>query len=104
MKHHPYTEIWPLMSGDDFEKFKADIKANGLRMDVITYKGMVLDGRNRERACEAVGVTVRYADAGVGTDADALALVVSLNETPATFINGATCDGSGVDCKYYQWT
>lgn len=80
MKHHPYTEIWPLMSGEDFEKFKADIKANGLRMDVITYKGMVLDGRNRERACEAVGVTARYADAGVTTDAEALALVVSLNE------------------------
>jgi hypothetical protein len=80
MKHHPYTEIWPLMSGEDFEKFKADIKVNGLRMPVLTYKDQVLDGRNRERACEAVGVTVRYADAGVNTDAEALELVVSLNE------------------------
>jgi hypothetical protein len=80
MKYHPYSDIWPLMSGEDFEKLKADIKANGLRMNVITYKDMVLDGRNRERACEAVGVTTRYADAGVSTDDDALKLVASLNE------------------------
>jgi len=80
MEYHPYSNIWPLLEGDDFEKLKADIKANGLRMNLITYQGKLLDGRNRERACEAVGVSARYAAAEVTTDDEALSLVVSLNE------------------------
>jgi hypothetical protein len=80
MEYHPYSNIWPLLEGEDFEKLKADIKANGLRMNLITYQGKLLDGRNRERACEAVGVPARYAAAQVATDDEALDLVVSLNE------------------------
>jgi len=80
MKYHPYSNIWPLLEGEDFEKLKADIKANGLRMNLITWQGMLLDGRNRERACEAVGVTARYSSAQVTTDDEALNLAVSLNE------------------------
>ena len=79
MKHHPYTEIWPLMSGDDFEKLKADIKANGQRLPVLIYQDQVLDGRNRELACEQLGIEARYEKTPVTTDTEALALVVSLN-------------------------
>jgi hypothetical protein len=80
MEYHPYSEIWPLMDGEDFNKFKVDIAANGLHVDVITYQGKVLDGRNRERACQETGVPVRYAAANVRNDSEALDLVVSLNE------------------------
>jgi len=80
MEYHPYSNIWPLLDGDDFEKLKADIKVNGLRMNLITYQGKLLDGRNRERACEAAGVPARYAAAQVKTDDEALDLVISLNE------------------------
>lgn len=80
MKHHPYCEIWPLMSGKDFDKLKADIVANGQRMPVLTYNNQILDGRNRERACNESGIAVRYEQAKVTTDKDALALVVSLND------------------------
>ena len=80
MEYHRYSEIWPLLEGDAFEKIKADIKANGQKYDILTYQGQVLDGRNRERACQAIGVTARYSDAGVTTDEAALKLVISLNE------------------------
>lgn len=80
MDYHPYCDIWPLMEGLDFDKLKADIAAYGLRMNLITYRGKLLDGRNRERACEAAGIVPRYADANVKTDEEALELVVSLNE------------------------
>jgi ParB-like chromosome segregation protein Spo0J len=80
MKYHPYSNIWPLLEGEDFEELKADIKANGLRMNLITYQGMLLDGRNRERACEAVNMPARYAAAQVTSDDEALTLVISLNE------------------------
>src|SRR5262249_22058421 len=33
----------------------ADIKANGLNDDIILYDNMILDGRNRYRACLAAG-------------------------------------------------
>jgi hypothetical protein len=80
MKYHPISEIWPLVDGEDFEKLKADIKANGLRLPVLIYKGQVLDGRNRSRACEAVGVSVQYTDAGDITEEQALDLAISLND------------------------
>jgi hypothetical protein len=80
MKHHPYTEIWPLLSGKEFDQLKADIKANGLKMPVLVYKDQVLDGRNRQRACEETGVAIRYAEAEVNSDDEALNLVVSLNQ------------------------
>ena len=80
MQHHPFTEYWPLLSGENFERFKADIAANGLRMPILTYQDQVLDGRNRERACEETGVPARYEDCGARSDEEALMLVVSLNE------------------------
>jgi ParB-like chromosome segregation protein Spo0J len=80
MKHHPFTEIWPLLSGKAFAQLKADIKANGLKMPVLVYKDQVLDGRNRQRACEEIGAAVRYVDADVKNDHEALNLVVSLNQ------------------------
>ena len=80
VQHHPFTEYWPLLSGENFAKFKADIAANGLRMPILTYQDQILDGRNRERACEETGDPVRYEDCGAKSDEEALALVVSLNE------------------------
>jgi hypothetical protein len=80
MKYHPYSEIWPLLDGEDFEKLKADIKANGLRLPILIYKDQVLDGRNRDRACEATGTVRCYTDAGDISEAQALDLVISLND------------------------
>ena len=52
---HPLADLFPLMDGDAFEELKADILANGLFMPVIvTPSGLILDGRNRYRACRAL--------------------------------------------------
>ena len=80
MEHHPFTQIWPLLNLEDFEKFKQDIAANGQRLPILTYKGMVIDGRNREVACKKLGIEPRYEDSGAQSESDALGLVVSLNE------------------------
>ena len=80
MKHHPFTEIWPLLTGKAFEQLKTDIRANGLKMPVLVYQGQILDGRNRQRACEETGVEIQYEAADVKDDDDALSLVVSLNQ------------------------
>ena len=81
MKHHPFSEYWPLLSGENFEKFKANIAANGQKLPILTYQDQILDGRNRERACEELGVAapLRKFRRRKSDDA-ALELVVSLNE------------------------
>ena len=42
-----------------FDSLVADIRANGLREPITLYDGMVLDGRNRYRACEAARIEPR---------------------------------------------
>jgi hypothetical protein len=47
LKFHPLAETFPLMEGAEFSELIADIKAHGQREWILTYEGMILDGRNR---------------------------------------------------------
>ena len=60
LKFHPLAGIFPLMKGAEFDELVADIKANGLGLPIILYKGMILDGRNRYRALHAFGVPPEF--------------------------------------------
>jgi hypothetical protein len=75
---HPLADLFPLIEGREFEDLVADIKANGLIEDIVLFDGMILDGRNRYRACMAAGVPpITYnADKWI---ADPAAFVISAN-------------------------
>lgn len=53
---HPLCTLFPRMSGTEFDSLRDDIKANGLREQIILLDDQVLDGGNRYRACLDAGV------------------------------------------------
>jgi ParB-like chromosome segregation protein Spo0J len=81
IKFHPAAEFFPPMAGAEFDELVADIKANGLKESIVLYDGKLLDGRNRARACKALGipVTVQEHHEGCANIGDPFAYVVSKN-------------------------
>jgi ParB-like chromosome segregation protein Spo0J len=53
---HPIANEFPEFEREDYEALKADIKANGQQVPIELYKGQILDGRNRYRACTELGI------------------------------------------------
>jgi hypothetical protein len=57
---HPAADLFPMMEGAELQALADDIKAHGLHNRIVLFaengKRLVLDGRNRLRACEMAGV------------------------------------------------
>lgn len=65
MQAHQYANLFPMMSEAELKTLIDDMKANGYDTSspIITYQGMILDGRNRHRAAAEASVipsTVEY--------------------------------------------
>lgn len=78
-QYHPDADLFPIMGETELAELAADIAANGLRESIkLDHAGdFLIDGRNRERACERAGVDPRYDRLPIGTDI--FAYVVSVN-------------------------
>jgi ParB-like nuclease family protein len=54
---HPVANLFPMMTDEELADLAADIKANGLIQPIVVdYKGLLIDGRNRAKACEIAGI------------------------------------------------
>ena len=80
---HPLANMFRLMKGQEFAELVDSIKANGLREPIVILDEMILDGRNRARACEAAGIEPRFTPFHLATaahqDADPVAFVIDMN-------------------------
>ena len=56
MEHHPAANAFPMMDDKRYAELLEDIRAHGLRVPVVICDGMILDGRNRAKACAELGV------------------------------------------------
>ena len=79
MKKHKFN-IFPEASPDDYAKILKDIKANGYdaSMPITTYQGDILDGWNRQRACNDLGVAPIYSEFA-GSDTEAVLFMARTN-------------------------
>lgn len=55
-KIHPLAMLFPEMSQKDFEELKASIREKGQQAPIVVHDDMVIDGRNRLRACDELGI------------------------------------------------
>lgn len=76
---HPAAKIFPMMDAAAFAELKADIKAHGQRDWCELYNGKLIDGRNRYKACEELGIEPLVAEIDESDAFDPIAYVVSKN-------------------------
>jgi hypothetical protein len=60
-EYHEVANLFPLIQGEEYEQFKADVAKNGLREPIWLHPddGKIIDGRNRYRACIDTGTEPR---------------------------------------------
>jgi len=56
MKAHPAAEIFPLLTSIDMANLAKSIREDGQKFPIIVHEGLILDGRNRFRACQISGI------------------------------------------------
>lgn len=76
LKPHPLADLFPMMDDESFEDFASDIEANGQREPIVLFENKILDGRNRFKACQKLGLSPRFKEYH---GSDALGFVISLN-------------------------
>lgn len=74
---HPAADIFPMMDEPDFQRLKEDIRQNGLQESITLWRNQLIDGRNRLRACEELGI--QHDPNEIDDDADPIAYVLSAN-------------------------
>jgi len=78
LEFHTLANLLPMIDEIGFEALKADIQQNGLIQPIYLYQGKIIDGRNRYKACLAVGVKPVFSNYE-GAESGLLNFVLSLN-------------------------
>ena len=74
---HDAANLLPLMRSEAFDALKADIAEHGQSEPIVLHEGLILDGRNRYAACEALGIEPKTV--GWEPNGSPLEYVLSLN-------------------------
>jgi N6-adenosine-specific RNA methylase IME4 len=56
MDNHPAADAFPMMDNNRYKELLEDIREHGQREAITTCDGMILDGRNRYKACLELGI------------------------------------------------
>ena len=80
MNKHKYN-IFPEAKAEEYNRLLDDIKSNGYdkTQPITIYQGEIIDGWNRQRACNEIGIKPEYVTF-TGTDGEAIAFVMRTNK------------------------
>jgi len=80
MKKHKFN-IFPELSPEEYKNTLEDIKTKGYdpSFPIVTYQGDIIDGWNRQRVCDELGVTPTYR-VFKGSDAEAIEYIMRSNK------------------------
>ena len=92
MDFHPAADIFPLLEGDEFQALKTDIAEQGQLDPIWVYQNQILDGRNRYRACQELGIET-VTKAWSGTDPLKFVLSMKSTQTAAKSRTAGICRG-----------
>ena len=73
----PLVKIFPPMTGDECAALQESVREAGLLEEITLWRGMVIDGFHRLRACLRLGIEPRFSS--LPDDADPLAYVIGKN-------------------------
>lgn len=59
---HPAAHLLPMQTKEDYERMREDIRHIGQTDPVELLNGKILDGRNRSKACQELGIPVKVVD------------------------------------------
>ena len=60
LEPYPFSGIFPELPAEELRHLAQDIKQRGQIEPIILYKGQILDGRNRYKACQMIGVKPHF--------------------------------------------
>ena len=85
---HPLAECFPLLPLVELQTLALDIAKNGLIHPIVVFEGKILEGRNRYRACQMVGIVPSCEDY---TGTDPRGYVISANAMRRDLTKGQPC-------------
>jgi len=74
---HPAANLFPMMVKKEFAELVEDIRQHGQEEQIIVWRGQLLDGRNRLKACEQLGIQPNIGE--LDGDLDPVQYVLSHN-------------------------
>ena len=101
MRCHEVVDLFPPMIPSEREALQKDIELKGVRMPIVTWRGKVIDGRNRLAVCEDLGIDDFPVEEFDGSEEEMLAHVVSLNMSRRQLNSGQKAV-VGVDLGVYR--
>jgi hypothetical protein len=65
---HPAAALFPMLDDDELRELAEDIRVHGLASSIVVLGGLLLDGRNRLRACAIANMPPRFVEwSGTGS-------------------------------------
>jgi len=90
LKHHPGADIFPMMDEASYAALREDIREHGQRIGIDVIDDLIVDGRNRYKACIELGIEP-YIRLFEGDDPLAYILSMNLHRRQLSTSQRATC-------------